>query len=465
MVSTSTEKVHSYYRVHQKYKSLSELNGNEKMHGVKRVMLFCLMTAILPAILIFTPLYLRHYIFADVTISVAESDVIAIREGYSSIFCDSLKLTMNSSFNAFQLMGTPKISSKRRHIRLKKSMTLPDDTLEYWGFYLLKGATVRLKVCSRHEGARILVVRGGKNLNTCGLMDHNYQAFGAKMDAEYKEVKVFDEEPADYLADIDMNLEIDDAREDVADDTVADNLIFKGLVRTDTDSQKLDGTDAQVSRTTKPRHHRRHTKRWKRAVDELKRSLEGTESRPKRSISPLDSKIKHGGNAMNFTDDINLESDSVSSFETDLLKCYDSKILLSRGFVPSRLCNSMDYLDQSNHMVTEHTVVSDGYYYYIFYSDNDFVKNDIHAVFNIYKPTYGFANASSGHECLNQTQCEFPINFFSDGTVIVEVPTRDGIEHEADDITLLTSTCKPRMGVYMIFPVLVLLSILMCAFL
>lgn len=43
----------------------------------------------------------------------------------------------------------PEITSKHVHSKLKKSMTLPDDTLEYWGFYLLRGANVALSVCSR----------------------------------------------------------------------------------------------------------------------------------------------------------------------------------------------------------------------------------------------------------------------------------------------------------------------------
>nr|CAI5857744.1 unnamed protein product [Callosobruchus analis] len=241
-------------------------------------------------------------------VPVAESDVLSIEEGVSGIFCDSLNLRMNSSFNAFQLGGTPRLSSKRKHIRLKKSMTLPDDTLE---------------------------------------------------------------------------------------------------------------------------HRKRHAKKWLHKVQNLRKVLEGEDSnadmnhRQKKSISPLDAHIKHGGNALNFSL-IALQSDSVSSFESDLLTCYDGKILLTR--------------------------------------DNDLVKNDIHAVFDIYKPTYRFAEKSS-KECMNQTECEFPISMFSDETVIVEVPTRDGIEHEDDDITLLISTCKPRMGVYMIFPILVLLLILLCAFL
>lgn len=158
------------------------------MHGVKRVAMFCVMTTVLPTLLIITPLYLRHSTFAAVTLAVAESDVIAVKDGVSSVFCESHTLRMNSSFNAYHLKGVPQLSTKRKHIRLKKSMTLPDDTLEYWGFYLLKGALVKLKVCSRYEGSRILVVRGERNLRTCGLLQHNMQKQGATMDQEHNQV-------------------------------------------------------------------------------------------------------------------------------------------------------------------------------------------------------------------------------------------------------------------------------------
>jgi hypothetical protein len=112
----------------------------KNMHGVKKVILFCVMIVIIPASLIIMPLYLKHKIYHDVTYPVAESDVMEIRDGIiSSIFCERHSLKMNSSFNAFQLNGEPQMSDKRKHIRLKKSMTLPDDTLEYWGFFLMKG--------------------------------------------------------------------------------------------------------------------------------------------------------------------------------------------------------------------------------------------------------------------------------------------------------------------------------------
>lgn len=154
------------------------------MHGARRVITFCLLTIVLPTILIIIPLYLRNISFADVLYQVAESDVFEIREGISSVFCQEHVLKMNTTFSAYQLNKSPEVSKNRKHIRLKKSMRLPDDTLEYWGFYLLDGSTVELKACSRFDGGRILVVRGERNLRTCGLLEHNKIG----MDREYKQV-------------------------------------------------------------------------------------------------------------------------------------------------------------------------------------------------------------------------------------------------------------------------------------
>lgn len=111
------------------------------MHGFKRICVFCLVTTFLPALLIILPLYLRHSKYADVSYKVAESDILEIRTGISSIFCERHSLRMNTTFNAFQLNRKPRVAEIRKHIRLRKSMILPDDTLEYWGFYLLKGAS------------------------------------------------------------------------------------------------------------------------------------------------------------------------------------------------------------------------------------------------------------------------------------------------------------------------------------
>ncbi|KAL9705480.1 hypothetical protein quinque_008998 [Culex quinquefasciatus] len=496
-----------------------EYKESKSMHGVKRVIAFCILTAVLPASLIILPLYLRHTVFADVVYPIAESDIIEIRDGISSVFCQRHSLQMNSSFNAFQLNQKPEISQIRKHIRLKKSMVLPDDTLEYWGFYLLKGATVALKVCSRYDGSRILVVKGERNLRTCGLLEHNKNKFGPHFNSEHGQVLVTFESAAEivdssrsnknnsgYYTSPDLGnhggedlTDEDMATSETAVPVPAKHSKYGSVLKNTLNSRQHKTTTEATTRTTiagdnkvrkrhrggppKPeetvvggpqgedevqqqrrrRHHGKHGHRDKisQPIGEVTGLSEAERTRAKRDTI-YDRKINHGGNAMNNS---NNTSDSVSSFENSLLTCYDGDILLAKSFPPSHLCQDVQYLESGLHMVTKHEIASDGYYYYIFYSDNDYVQNDIHAVFDIYKPTYQYANISESKGCINSTNCSFPIAFWSDERVIVEVPTRDGIEHEEDDITMLISTCQPRMAIYIIFPISVLFLVLTCAFL
>ncbi|KAM7351228.1 uncharacterized protein ACRADG_004168 isoform 2-T2 [Cochliomyia hominivorax] len=505
----------------------------QEMHGVKRVLIFCILIVILPTTLIVIPLYLRRTVFADVVYPVAESDIIEIRDGISSIFCQQHSLKMSSNFNAFQLASRPEISTNHKHIRLKKSMTLPDDTFEYWGFYLLKGARVLLKFCSRYEGARMLVVKGARELDTCGLLDHNKKKFGPNWNQGHEQVKVFFEE----IEVIKENIRSDELlnRTDVQNVTDNSEHLMEmenkgGEDLTDDDDYDYDGDSKEIKNTTtsttttttteapttlKPRrkklkkgtpnplkyrennantlktsaedinlvkqttsqeelniprrrrnsqhkafmerHARDHELRKQKVYDQLYKH------RRKRD-HVYDRKYTHGGNAMNFTQTD--ESNSISSFENGLLECFKTNKLSFGDFPPMAGCINPHFLENGSHrMLSIHEIDADGYYYYIFYSDNDMVRNDIHAIFDIYKPTFEYANLTNQQACVNATNCTFSIGFMSDEIVVVEVPTRDGIEHEDDDITYLISTCHPRTEIYAIFPVLVLILILSCSFL
>uniref|UniRef100_A0A034WLL9 E3 ubiquitin-protein ligase APD1-4 middle domain-containing protein n=2 Tax=Bactrocera dorsalis TaxID=27457 RepID=A0A034WLL9_BACDO len=518
------------------YYSMPNISKTDKMQGVKRVIVFCILIVILPSALIIIPLYLRRTAFADVIYPVAESDIIEIRDGISSIFCQQHSLRMNSNFNAFQLRSKPEVSTNRKHIRLKKSMTLPDDTLEYWGFYLLKGAKVHLKFCSRYDGSRILVVKGQRNLNTCGLLDHNQNKLGANFAYGHEQVKVFFEDiremgdtvPVDEVATdkktVDNNMEEENhGGEDSSEDAeevafqraknaaaveaaaaalavppqkqesnstqpttlksskIRGKKLKKGSVSSLRNRRLLTNAPATASthrltkRENSPKAHQtatnasdaaflqRHQAAAAQRKQEVYDQLYKLRRRSKRE-HVYDRKYSHGGNAINFT--ITDESNSVSSFETGLFNCYNGTILLAEGFAPSAECVNAHFLENgSQRMLSKHEITEDGYYYYIFYSDNDLVRNDIHAIFDIYKPTFQYSNISDSQACLNATNCTFPIGFLSDEMVIVEVPTRDGIEHEEDDITYLISTCHPRTAVYAIFPIAVLILILSCSFL
>ncbi|XP_030245287.1 uncharacterized protein LOC115564754 isoform X4 [Drosophila navojoa] len=453
------------------------------MHGVKRVLVFCIMIVILPAILIIMPLYMRKTIFADVIYPVAESDIIEIRDGISSIFCSKHTLRMNSHFNAFQLRNKPEISTNRKHIRLKKSMTLPDDTLEYWGFFLLKGARVSLKFCSRYNGSRLLVIKGKRELKLCGLTDHNKNKLGANYAQGHEQVKVFFEDVVEITEEklpVDGLLEHENhGGEDLSDDRLPANVslkptpvptpakrLQKKLKKGTThplpkSMESLDPTVHNESSNASSYRTRRQTAH-ERGKRQLYEQLYKRKERQKRE-NVYDRKYSHGGNAVNFTETD--ESNSISSFETGLFECFNGAILLAEGFPPKPACMNAHFLEKGKHDTVKHNITEDGYYYYIFYSDNDLVRNDIHAIFDIYKPTFQYSNLSESRGCLNSTDCSFNIGFLSDEIVVVEVPTRDGIEHEDDDITNLISTCHPRSEIYALFPITVLVLILCCSFL
>ncbi|KAG5678751.1 hypothetical protein PVAND_008396 [Polypedilum vanderplanki] len=492
------------------------------MHGVKRVLAFCCLVAIVPTILIILPLYLKHEVFKDMVYSVAESDILEVRQGISTIFCQEHLLKMNTSFSAFQLHHMPEESKTRKHIRLKKSMILPDDTLEYWGFYLMSGATVELKVCSRYEGSRLLVVKGERNLRTCGLLEHNMNKFGAAYNSEKSQVKVtfetaaeivepdiitreenvrynsdeiipsddesqfdnggevFDDDEVqkkrqdiskNYLKRDKNSIDEDKANDDLDNSAPAENHEKSNILERDSENDnKLNEED----KTEQPKSQNIKRERQNNADDtqRLKRSHKHHHKNKKQRHEQMNAREKrdtildrggiHGGNAPHYKP--RNESESISSFENSLLECFDGNILVAKYFPPSKNCNSVKYLEQGAHLVSKHEVSTDGYYYYIFYSDNDDAFNHIHAVFDIWKPSYLYANLSESKNCINSTTCNFKVQMFSDEIVIVEVPTRDGIEHEEDDVSLLVSQCVPRMSVYIVFPILVLVFILGCAF-
>lgn len=393
------------------------------MHGTQRVVMFCLLTTVLPAILIISPLYLRNIKYADVMYRISDSDVIQIHKGQSSIFCEKHSLKMNSTFNAFQMKGKPKLASKRKHIKLRKSMTLPDDTLEYWGFYLFAGATVELRGCSRYDGSKILVVKGDKILNTCGILEGD----------KYKK----DPLPIEKHGHVSVTLENPrNKKRHTKYDYETENKILLA---------ENSSHDANIEQTRTK--HKRDT---------------GTPLHNPNTV--LDAGVNHGGNAMNTTTKVT-EDKSVSSFEINLYDCYQDNILMNEFFPYSIQCNNTKYLEEITTLKVNHKVTSDGYYYYIFYSDNDFVNNDIHAIFDIYKPTFQYSNLSESKMCLNKTECQFDVEMFSNELVIVEVPTKDGLNNNDEQTFILMSICHPRVSVYIFFPVSVLLLILLFAFL
>jgi hypothetical protein len=88
----------------------------------------------------------------------------------STVWCQAQELTMNGSFNAYLLPERPKLLNYRQHVTMHRKMLLKDDIKEFWGFYLLRGSYVHLSVCSRHEGASFIVVRGVDEAKRCAWL-------------------------------------------------------------------------------------------------------------------------------------------------------------------------------------------------------------------------------------------------------------------------------------------------------
>jgi hypothetical protein len=331
------------------------------MNGVKRVFAFCCLTAILPACLIICPLYLKHQVFKDHIYHVTESDILEIRDGMSTIFCQEHRLKMNTSFNAFQLTKMPNLSTNRKHIRLRKSMELPDDTLEYWGFFLLKGATVKLNVCSRYVGARVMIVKGQKNLNTCALLEHNKQKLGANYDPiksqvkilyEYKEVvsNLVEEKHQNnknkkfHLKDnvqMDSESMLNNGGEDFSEKKKVKTRRHIKYPLNNLNNGEIDGSSvASINYSVSPKmrnrknslrkmrsHPRRHLKDLiyrPHALNKLEREKRDT---------VLDRGIAHGGNAQKIAKELynnnNNDDSSTSSFELSLYECWVRYIKLN----------------------------------------------------------------------------------------------------------------------------------------
>lgn len=88
----------------------------------------------------------------------------------STVWCEAQDLKMNATFNAYLLPQKPRLSRLRHHVAMRRKMMLEDDIKEYWGFHLLRGSAVKLSVCSRHEGASFIIVKGLKDARRCAFL-------------------------------------------------------------------------------------------------------------------------------------------------------------------------------------------------------------------------------------------------------------------------------------------------------
>lgn len=141
-------------------------------------------------------------------------------------------------------------------------------------------------------------------------------------------------------------------------------------------------------------------------------------------------------------------------------------LILSLPLSPNERChndgdeNDFEKASRSNRIT--YTVPTNGYYFFVFNSENEVQTNYIRVKFDIHKTVYNVSN--SIQSCTNQTsECRLPLNFFSNQKVVFELPLNSD-ETLWNEEYVVISECEPRTAVYLICVISVPLLILVFAF-
>lgn len=139
---------------------------------------------------------------------------------------------------------------------------------------------------------------------------------------------------------------------------------------------------------------------------------------------------------------------------------------MSLPLSPNSKCESAsddaDFTSASKSNTITYTVPSNGYYFFVFNSENEVQDNYIRVKFNIQKTVYNVSN--SIQSCSNATkECKLPLNFFSNEKVVFELPINNN-ETLWNEEYVVISECEPRTAIYLICVISVPLMILFFAF-
>ncbi|CAH1186507.1 unnamed protein product [Phyllotreta striolata] len=152
---------------------------------------------------------------------------------------------------------------------------------------------------------------------------------------------------------------------------------------------------------------------------------------------------------------------SFSSSEEALLNC--AGLILSLPLMPHRKCIQDEVNEESyrDNKVT-YKVPVNGYYFFVFNSENEVQTNFVRVQFDIDKTVYNVSNAVA--ECLNKSEsCSIDLDFFSSEKLVMELPV---VQNESlwNEEYVVVSECEPRTAIYAVFVVLVPILVVFFAF-
>ncbi|KAL6258113.1 hypothetical protein P5V15_010030 [Pogonomyrmex californicus] len=154
---------------------------------------------------------------------------------------------------------------------------------------------------------------------------------------------------------------------------------------------------------------------------------------------------------------------SFSSSEERLLEC--KGLILNLPLTPHRYCTPKHESHHSTasfaNMVT-YRVPLNGYYFFVFNSENEVQPNYVRVKFDLLKTVYNTSNPV--HACKNSTkECSLPFKIFSNEKTVLELPL-SGNDSQWNEEYIGVSVCEPRTMVYTICVIMVPLLILLFAF-
>ncbi|XP_077267479.1 uncharacterized protein LOC143900244 isoform X1 [Temnothorax americanus] len=154
---------------------------------------------------------------------------------------------------------------------------------------------------------------------------------------------------------------------------------------------------------------------------------------------------------------------SFSSSEERLLEC--KGLILNLPLTPHRFCTPKH---ESHHSTASfantvtYRVPLNGYYFFVFNSENEVQPNYVRVKFDLLKTVYNTSNPV--HACKNSTkECSLPFQLFSNERTVLELPL-SGNDSQWNEEYIGVSVCEPRTMVYTICVIMVPLLILCFAF-
>ncbi|KAJ8708248.1 hypothetical protein PYW07_010373 [Mythimna separata] len=155
---------------------------------------------------------------------------------------------------------------------------------------------------------------------------------------------------------------------------------------------------------------------------------------------------------------------SFSSSEEALLEC--EGLILNLPLTPHKHCHKgaseAEGTTAAKANALTYRVPANGYYFFVFNSENEMQVNYIRARFDLQKTKYDVARTKL-RECTNSTErCDLSLDIFSSQKVVLEVPLRNNDSLWNEQFVII-SECEPRTSVYIACVIAVPILILVFA--